>query len=282
MKANFAVRTVAAVTAMLLMSGCATNGQSERLVENKRKMVAQMMSKLPPRTEWSAAQTILIDGFGLISYRDVSADSVMKAQQTSANGFYGIDNVGLELAGASAPTGVSGSTAFAMGAGLFMLGGGSDPSWTTQIAAWVPSNMASNATEATQIVLAAMEKARAKTYPGELSKVKIKAGKYLDGVYGSESSLADKLADRVPQLEGAATKNPQFIGEGFSYGPIYIRHDQMVLDASKSNLDYWGSMVTLSKNLPDWFYIYYPGQKLRKGDVPPAIFNKGRPLLFIK
>lgn len=282
MSINYAARTVAAVTAMLLINGCATNGQSERVLENKRKMVEQMIAKLPPRTEWSTAQSILIDGFGLISYRDVSADSVRRTQQPSVNSFYGIEDVGLGLAGASAPAGTPGATAFAMSTGLFLIGGGADPSWSTQIAAWVPSNIATNATEATQVTLAAMEKARTKTYLGELSKLEIKSGKYLNGTASSYSSLGDSLADRPIPFDEAAKKNPPFLGDGFSYGPIYIRNDQMILDAHKNNLDLWGSMITLSKNLPDWVYIYYPGQKLRKGDVPPAIFNKGKPLLFIK
>ncbi|EOF7683755.1 hypothetical protein ACK2LA_006363 [Pseudomonas aeruginosa] len=282
MKTSYAVMTVVAATAMLIMTGCATSGQSERLVENKKKMVEQMIAKLPPRTEWSAAQSILIDGFGLISYKDVRAESVKSAQRTSDNGIYGLEDIGLGLAGASAPAGTSGATAFAMGAGLFLLGGGSDPTSYTQIAAWVPSNVASSATEATQITLAAMDEARRKTYPGELSKLEIKSGKFLNGTTSSYSSLGDSLADRPIPFAEAAKQNPSFIGEGHSYGPIYIRNDQMVLDAHKSNLDLWGSMITLSKNLPDWIYIYYPGQKLSNGDVPPAIFNKGKPLLFIK
>lgn len=77
MNINYAARTVAAVTAMLLMAGCATNGPSEKVLENRKQLVSKMMAELPPRSQWSEAQTILIDGFGITAFCKVVVASAV-------------------------------------------------------------------------------------------------------------------------------------------------------------------------------------------------------------
>lgn len=277
MNINYAARTVAAVTAMLLMAGCATNGPSEKVLENRKQLVSKMMAELPPRSQWSEAQTILIDGFGIIAFKDIAASSVPSGNLNT------IADMGMALAGSVAPSSASaGASAFAISSGLFLISGNADPAGTTQIAAWVPVESASTPEQAASIAMQELEKARIKTYPGQLSAVKMQTGKYPYAHGFSYASLGDSLADKPIPFTDAVKQNPDFVGQGSSFGPVFIRNDQMVLDADKSNLDLWGSMLSLSKNLPSWFYIYYPGQKLRTGDIPPAVFSQGRPLFFLK
>ena len=52
-----------------------------------------------------------------------------------------------------------------------------------------------------------------------------------------------------------------------------------MLDAYKNDMTTSEAMLLASQHLPEWIYIYHPGQRLRK--LPAAIFNQGRVFYFV-
>ena len=41
------------------------------------------------------------------------------------------------------------------------------------------------------------------------------------------------------------------------------------------------AILLVSQDLPEWIYIYHPGQRLRKNSIPAAIFNQGTAFYFV-
>lgn len=236
-----------------------------------------------PREKWSDAMHVLT-AMGISGQRDVPIELVGTVDGASPAGGSGtvLGDAGSTAIGfSSPPTGLIGGTAAGVGLGLMLLGGASDPARAPQIVAWVPADQASSPDAASALALRKVEGARKKVFANGLSKLSMQTGKYPDGHARSYASLADSYAERPIPYSDEVSKSPSFLRSPLSYGPIFIRDNQFTLDAYKNDMTTSEAMQLVSQHLPEWIYIYHPGQRLRKNSIPAAIFNQGRGLYFV-
>lgn len=236
-----------------------------------------------PKDKWSDAMHVLT-AMKISGQRDVPrelAESFVNSTPGNTSGGAGADAAIAGVSLSAPPSGFSGGAAASVSLGLMMLGGSSDPAHATQVVAWVPADQASSPEEASAIALKKVEEARQKVFVKGLSKLPMHVGKYPDGHSRAYASLADSYAERPIPFTDSPAPAPSFLRSSPAYGPIFIRDNQFILDASKNNMTAPEAMLIASRHLPDWIYIYHPGQKLRKGSIPAAIFNQGEANYFI-
>jgi hypothetical protein len=236
-----------------------------------------------PKEKWSDAMHVLT-AMGISGQRDVPIEMVGGVDRVSPtnSSVVGLGDAGLSAIGyVSPPSGMTGGAAAGVGLGLMLLGGSSDPARATQVVAWVPSEQAGSPAEASALALQKVEEARRKSFSGALSKLGMQTGRYPDGHSRSYATPADIFAERPIPFGDTPAASPSFLVSPRSYGPIFIRHNQFTLDAYKNDMTTSEAMLQASKYLPEWIYIYHPGQRLRKDSIPAAIFNQGRALYFV-
>lgn len=101
---------------------------------------------------------------------------------------------------------------------------------------------------------------------------------------GSGKAYVDPVAiwkETPVQFDGVASVPPTFIASSEAYGPIFIHHGQYTIDGNKNDISTLDAMIEVSEKLPEWFYMYHPGERLRKNSVPARIINKGQSMYFI-
>lgn len=236
-----------------------------------------------PKEKWSDAMHVLT-AMGISGQRDVPIEMVGGVDRVSPtdSSVAGLGDAGLSAIGyVSPPSGMSGGAAAGIGLGLMLLGGSSDPARATQVVAWVPSDQAGSPEDASALALQKVEEVRRKIFSGGLSKLGMQTGRYPDGHSRSYATPADIFAERPIPFADTPAASPSFLASPRSYGPIFIRHNQFTLDAYKNDMTTSKAMLKASKYLPEWIYIYHPGQRLRKNSIPAAIFNQGRALYFV-
>lgn len=236
-----------------------------------------------PREKWSDAMHVLT-AMGISGQRDVPIEMSGAVDGASPVGGSGavLGDSGLSAVSfASPPTGQSGGAAAGIGLGLMLLGGASDPARTTQVVAWVPADQASSPDAASALALRKIEEAREIVFANGLSKLPMQTGRYPDGHARGYASLTDSYAERPIPYSDEVANSPSFLRSPLSYGPIFIRDNQFTLDAYKNDMTTSEAMQLASQHLPEWIYIYHPGQRLRKNSIPAAIFNQGRALYFV-
>ncbi|MDX1296709.1 MAG: hypothetical protein R3260_00500 [Pseudomonas sp.] len=236
-----------------------------------------------PKEKWSDAMHVLT-AMNISGQRDVPRELVASGPITASPSAGGsaVADVAVAAGGyTSPPSGVSSNAALGLGVGLFLLGGSSDPAHTYQTAAWVPTTLANSPEEASALVLKLVEEARVKAFPQTRSKLKPLVGKYPSGHGKAYDSPAAFVKETPVQFADSATMPPSFISATEAYGPIFILNAQYTVDGMKNDITTLEAMTQMSKILPEWFYMYHPGQKLRKNSVPATIINKGQALYFI-
>lgn len=237
-----------------------------------------------PREKWSDAM-VVADAMGLSGLRDIprevaEAHGATSSSSASVQGAAG-DAVTAGIGYASPPTGFSSGAALGVGVGLMLIGGGSGgPANLTQVAAWVPSDKAATPEEAAAYAHKVFEGARTVLF-AKRSSIDSQVGRYAAGHGRSYATLADIAKGRPVEFDLAPSPSPSFIEAPESYGPIYIRETQFMVDAMKNDLTWTEAMRMTSERLPAWFYIYQPGQKLRRNSRPTVIYNQGRAMYFI-
>lgn len=272
---SITIRVGLLAAAIALLVGCSSSQKSTSVQLPDPQTV--------PKEKWSDAMHVLT-AMKISGQRDVpreKADLFVNSAPGTTTEASGADAA---IAGGSLikpPSGFSGGAAASVSLGLMILGGSSDPSHATQVVAWVPANEASSPAEASALALAKVEEARKKVFLKGISKLPMHVGKYPDGHSRAYASLADSYAERPIPFTDNATPAPAFVKSAAAYGPIFIRDNQFVLDASKNGMTASEAMLLASRNLPDWIYIYHPGQKLRNNSIPAAIFNQGEAKYFI-
>lgn len=236
-----------------------------------------------PKEKWSDAM-VVADAMGFGGLRDIpreiaeahgatnSASSGAQAPAGSA--------VTAGIGYVSPPTGISGGAALGVGVGLMLLGGGGGPTSTSQVVAWVPSDQATTPEEAAAYAQQVYEGVRAELFP-KRSNIKSQTGKYATGSGRSYATLADIGEEQPVPFDLEARPSPDFISAPESYGPIFIRQTQFTVDAMKNGHTWIEAMQMTSERLPEWFYIYQPGQKLRRNSRPTVIYSQGQALYFI-
>lgn len=257
-----------------LLVGCAAtpNASNVQLLEPKDV----------PKEKWSDAMHVL-SAMKISGQRDVPRELAYGPTSSVPNtaGSNAAD-VAVAAGGyASPPSGISSNAALGLGVGLFLLGGSSDPARTYQTAAWVPSNLVNSPEEASALVLQKVEEARIRVFPKIRSKLNPKVGQYPSG-HGKAYDSPKAFINETPvQFAGQATAPPGFINAAKAYGPIFILNEQYTIDGMKNGIKSLEAMTKMSEALPEWFYMYHPGQKLRKDSVPARIINKGESMYFI-
>lgn len=271
---NKSIRTGFLAAAIALLVGCSSPQKSTSVQLPDPQTV--------PKEKWSDAMRVLT-AMKICGQRDVPRDWAEPFAGASP-GTTGTAAADAGVAGtslAAPPSGFSGGAAASVSLGLMILGGSSDPAHAIQVVAWVPADAASSPEEASALALAKVEEARKKVFMKGMSKLPMHVGKYPDGHSRAYASLADSYAERPISFTDNAAPASEFLRSAAAYGPIFIRDNQFVLDASKNGMTVSEAMLLASRNLPDWIYIYYPGQKLRNKSIPAAIFNQGEAKYFI-
>lgn len=265
--------------ALSALAGCASTPKTAEVQLPDPKNV--------PHEKWSDAMVVLT-AMGIEGQRDIPKELAGQVPSTVVHGSGAGGGVGdLAIGGAgfaSPPTGFSNAGALGMGVGMFLLGGGgAQPVGIEQIAAWVPADLAASPQEAVQLVRAEWEKARKVFEKQGISKVKTATAKYPDGTHFKKAyaSMGDSYLRMPLQYDLPSSQAPKFINSSSAYGPIFILGDQLPVDSRKNNMEEQEYMAYIAKQLPDWFYLYYPGLKERKRIIPAAIYNKGKTMFFV-
>lgn len=241
------LKAVAVITLAVLMTGCG----------------------LMPRKGNPSEALLIADAIGMVQV-DVSQqkfDEEIGATGAGKN-YDGTVSGLLMLASTGSPT-------------ALILGEGASPSPHAlfQIAVWVPESKARDGKDAIAVADKALTTAWAKhpayvdPKPGViLPKPKLQhvlskpAGQQGLSVY---SQLAQYLVyDYVPALSPA----PAFMKTTERvYGPMFLSgYPHADLNPV--------TLANLSADLPEWIYLYSPG---KKGVLPAAFFNQGKPLYFV-
>jgi hypothetical protein len=236
-----------------------------------------------PREQWSDAMLIL-DAMGITGQRDIPRQLAMSGATATGPAPGGSSAGNLASAAgsfASPPTGFSSGGALGLSLGLMLLGGGASPVQTYQTVAWVPAELVNSPQEASALVLKTMEDTRIKVFAHKRSALNVTVGKYVRASGRAYLTPADIYHGRPVQLDTAAMPAPAVTHQGQVYGPIFVHRDQYTIDANKNDIETLEAMTRMSKALPEWFYLYHPGQKLRKNSVPARILNKGESMYFV-
>lgn len=236
-----------------------------------------------PKEKWSDAMHVLT-AMNISGQRDVPLELATSGPTTATSGTGGssVGDVAIAAGGyASPPSGVSSNAALGLGVGLFLLGGSSDPARGYQTAAWVPSTLAKSPEEASALVLKLFDEARLKAFPNQRSTLTPKVGKYPPGSWKAYVDPVAIWKETPVQFDGVASVPPTFIASSEAYGPIFIHHGQYTIDGNKNDISTLDAMIEVSEKLPEWFYMYHPGERLRKNSVPARIINKGQSMYFI-
>lgn len=243
--------------------------------------------KTVPREKWSDAM-IVLNAMGIEGQRDIPKEMAGSVPGTIVRGSFvsgGVaDIASAGISYSNPPAGFSGGGVLAMGAGLFLLGGGGSPAaGLTQVAAWVPAELASSPQEANKVVAAEWDKARKAVGRNGLSKVSTVTAKYHRGYDPRKMypSITDKILKKPAQYDAPAHKAPSFIAANNVYGPIFLMTDQIDVDAARNNIELTKYIEQLSQALPEWFFFYYPGLKERNRFFPAAVYNKEKIMHFI-
>lgn len=232
-----------------------------------------------PKEKWSDAMNVL-SAMNISGQRDVPREWLTSGPTTATPNTAG--STGADVAVAvggytSPPSGVSSGAALGLGVGLFLLGGSSEPVRAYQTAAWVPSTLVNSPEEASALVLKVVEEARGKAFPHKRSKLKPQVGKYPSRHAKAYDNPAAFLNGTPVPFAGRATTPPSFINDSEAYGPIFMLRPQYTVDGMKNDMTAREAMTQMSQALPEWFYIYHPGQKLRKNSVPAVIIPEFNP-----
>ncbi|QCT95428.1 hypothetical protein FEV13_00315 (plasmid) [Stutzerimonas degradans] len=270
-KTIFAGLTAAAI----LLAGCSSSPKEPTVQLPDRHSV--------PKEKWSDAMHVA-EAMGLTQQRDVPREHAQggDANAGAGAGSSSVADLGLAAGGyAAPPSGVSSGAALGLGVGLFLLGGGSTPSARFQTAAWVPTTLASSPEEASALVSKIVEEARIKAFPEKRSALKTQVAKYPANHMKTYANPVDMFNEKPVPFDGKPMKAPSFIEAEEVYGPIYVLNEQYSVDGMKNDMTIIEAMEHMSGIMPDWIYIYHPGQKLRKNSIPSRIINKGKTMYFI-
>lgn len=269
------IRTGLLAASAALLVGCAGNAKVTTMPLPEPKDV--------PKTKWSDAMNVLT-AMGISGQRDVPLELVGKAtggMTAPSSGGVAADAAVAGVNYIAPPSGFSGGAAAGLGMGLMLLGGSSDPARIYQTAAWVPSELAHSPEEASALVLKILEEARKKSFPEGRSKLALQVGMYPSNHSRAYPNPSAFLADSPTPFTASNTTPPEFVKAKSAYGPIFMLNDQFSVDGYKNDLTVVEAIQRLSQNLPGWFYIYYPGQQLRKNANPAAVFNQGKAMYFV-
>lgn len=259
------VSTMALAAAIAILVGCGSTPQQPTVTLPDPQTV--------PREQWSDALTVL-DAMGIHGQRDIPKEMLGRTN-------------GQDVAGSNVNSGVGDiavGPSVGLGLGLFLLGGGNaQPQGISQVAAWVPADLAASPEAAIAVAVSEWEKARRAAFKNEPRQLKAVTARYPDGYNPSVAyaSVADSMLEKPVQITDGPHQAPNFIHSGLVYGPIFIHTKQIYLDARDNDVNFPTAMAAIAKQLPDWFYLYYPGSKFSKQPLPAAVYSNSGTHYFI-
>lgn len=263
-------KRIAAVFCLVaMMSGCASAPSQD---------IAQATQFNDPATtpveNWSFAMKVF-KAMGYEGQKDISASEAARLK-----GLYN----GLDVAATS--VGVGGQGGGSVMFGLALLSGGTGgPQNIIQVVSWVPEELAASPDEASALALKAFKDAREKVFQ-KRTDLLIRTGAFGNGSSRSFTSSADAVRNNPVQISAGPEVSPAFIKSSRSYGPIFIRDHQLTVDSYNNNLAFRESFTQISRELPDWMFIYHPGNVARKPyshySLQSAVFNKGSLYQFVE
>ncbi|GLE83992.1 hypothetical protein VNPA120661_43120 [Pseudomonas aeruginosa] len=268
---SITIRTGLLAAAIALLVGCSSAPKAPTVELPDPKDV--------PKEKWSDAMHVLT-AMRISGQRDVPHELASSGPTTATPSTGGSSAADAAVAAGGSP-GISSNAALGLGVGLFLLGGSSDPVRGYQTAAWVPSTLVKSPEEASDLVLKLFDEARLKAFPNKRSTLTPKAGKY---PAGSGKAYADPMAiwkETPVPFDGGASTPPSFVAASEVYGPIFIHNGQYTIDANKNDISTLDAMIKVSEKLPEWFFMYHPGERLRKNSIPARIINKGQSMYFV-
>ncbi|MDD1014792.1 hypothetical protein [Pseudomonas rubra] len=145
------------------------------------------------------------------------------------------------------------------------------------IVAWVPQSLASTPEKAKEIAKNALLNSTSKKLPTDTRYDNYISTKYTMTIpYGENGPLHAFEQFKQLTLESAPKliTPPKFMGiNEMVYGPIFIGIHGAPNDTQ--DIEY---ITAISKNLPNWYYIYSPGIN---GEFPKTIIHRGKHYLFV-
>lgn len=257
------------VVALALLAGCAgTQSGSSAAPEVQ---YTYQDPETVPREQWSQAMVIAREGLGLYGLKDVVAPQGFSVTAQGQANFNGADGLATGALGAASPsTHLSSGASLALGAGLFLLGGGaSPPPMFSQLAFWVPADMASDAEEASRIAAQTYHEMRTKAFNPPRNNDLRETSMYPKAHRDAFLTVQDQLKRRQAPFVGEAEHEELMGASGKHYGPIFIPlFDQDVYtDFRRSKVGADEFMSRIMAHMPSWSvaYLHIPN------DMPPTI-----------
>lgn len=267
-------KTVCALLVAAAVTGCASK---------PKYTIADMQNpETTPVEKWSEAM-VYARTMGISGLYDVPQDLAQaEAQlQSGLNSATGADLITSGVSSVSGPIGISSVTVAGVGLAMDLLGAGIGQTWQHSIiAAWVPATMASTPQEASSVVEREYSKARNRAFPLGRSSESNLPSKFPIGhpeYYGNKFPKEENSV----LFEDDAKFTPGIIGEGMSYGPIYLSGKTLYLDGRRNNMRREEAAKALSAELPDWFVVYEAPRPYSKPAAPPMILRGGQSYYFV-
>lgn len=259
------ISQMALAGAIALLVGCGSTPQQPKVPLPDPQTV--------PREQWSQALTVF-DAMGLKGQRDIPKSMLGQGQSQQLGMSNVVGSAGDVFVGPS----------LGLGLGLFLLGGGGSPAEALpQIAVWVPADLVTSPEEAVSLAVSEWNKARNQVLNGNIRNIPVVTGKYPYGWNPSVAfaSIQDSLLDKPIQISEGPHTGPSFINSKAVYGPIFIYPNSINIESHDIDKSAPELMEMLASNLPDWFYLYYPGSKFNKTPLPAGVFNGANTYRFV-
>lgn len=278
---NYRFGLVAA--AISLLAGCAPTPTGPQITFDQ---LQDPDTTLP--TKWSNAmfymKAMSIHGMRDLPREIVESTTSHPIQGNSGRGVVDAPTVGLSAVSPS--TGMSGGASLGLGVGLMLLSSPIiQPVQVTQVAAWVPAELASSPEEAAKLAERTYNEAREKVFVKKLST------NTSTTTYPNASGLAygfkfPKKSNLV-LFSAEAQTSPEFIKSRTSYGPIFMYGHKLGEEVSINTPGMVNipagreKIIEFSAALPDWFVIYDTAKSYKSTEAPPVILQSGKTHHFI-
>lgn len=238
-----------------------------------------------PREQWSTALLVAHELMGIWGLKDVVAPEPVVDRSSGTQAWNGTDSLATGVLGAVSPTTqVSAGSSLALGAGLFMLSGGSvGPRGISQVAFWVPAELAGNAEEASQVAAKTWTEVRQRITGRNERLESVKTAAYPTNHPQNYATPKDNFMTNPTPFEGVAKKVAVAGLEGEFYGPIFINlaSQNMGNDARHAKLALPELLVRYAEELPEWAALYHIAVAHKKHAMPMTVVFKNQTHYFV-
>lgn len=277
------LKTGLVVATMAVLSGCAS-----QVTQKQAAPAVEYTFNSPedtPREQWSTALLVAHELMGISGLKDVVAPEPVVGRSSGTQTWNGTDSLATGVLGAVSPTThVSAGSSLALGAGLSMLSGGSvGPRGISQVAFWVPAELAGNAEEASQVAARTWTEARQRITGRHERLESVKTGAYPSNHPKNYATPKDTFMNNPTPFEGVAKKVAVAGLNGEFYGPIFIdrvsinvANDSMYAKLTRPEL-----LARYAEELPEWTAIYFHASAYKEHAMPMTVVFKNQTHYFV-